>query len=196
MKKFDLKELETWQKIGIACLLIIVPGMLGWLVEFFFAWYDNGMTNLYWRGGNFLPWINMYSIGAFLILACTYKYRDKPLKVFVISVLACGLFEFLTGFIFDEFFGIRYWNYKNEVLNLNGYICLLSLTGFGIGGLLLIYFLIPLFIKMSTAIPKKVFLTITIALCALILTDEIYNFLITKIFSLPRAIDLYENIRF
>ena len=85
--KFDIKGLETWQKIGIACLLVVIPGFIGWFVEYLFAYFDNGMKEFYFKGGNFLPWINIYSIGAFLILFCTYECRNKPLYVFIISMI-------------------------------------------------------------------------------------------------------------
>ena len=169
--KFDIKGLETWQKIGVACLLVVIPGFIGFFVEYLFAFFDNGMNTFYYKGGNFLPWINIYSIGAFLILISTYRYREKPWHVFFISIIVCGILEFLTGLVLDKCFGIRYWDYKNELLNLNGYICLLSLTGFGIGGVLLMYFIIPVLIKLTKKVPKKVFLTVSITLCALVLCD-------------------------
>lgn len=194
--KYDLKELETWQKIGIACLLIVIPGIVGWLVEFFFAYYDHGMNQFYLKGGNFLPWINMYSVGTFLLLFCTYKFRHKPILVFIISILAAGIFEYITGFILYRGFGVRYWDYENEILNIHGYVCLISLCGFGIGGLFINYMLIPGLIKLSKKIPKKVFLTISITLCSIILMDEIYNFLITRLFNLPTAIDIYMDMGF
>ena len=113
--ELDSKGLETWQKIGIACLLIIIPGFIGWCVEYFFAWYDNGMTEFYYKGGDFLPWINMYSIGAFLIFLFTYKFKDNPWGVLFVSILICGIFEFLTGLVLDKCFQIRFWDYKNEI---------------------------------------------------------------------------------
>ena len=189
--KFDIKELEKWQKIGIACLLVVIPGIIGWLVEFMFAYIDNGMNDFYFKGGNFLPWINIYSYGAFLMFACTYKYKEKPLNVFLISILAGGLLELLTGIVLFRGFGIRYWDYKNEFLNFNGYICLLSLTCFGIGGMALMYFIIPCLVKLSKKVPKKIFLTVSISLCSIILIDEIYNFLITKLFNLPTGPEIY-----
>ena len=194
--KYSIRELETWQKIGIACGIIIIPGFIGWLIEFWFAFWDNGMQDWYWRGGNFLPWINMYSIGSFLILACTYKFRDKPLKVLLISLLVAGTFELTTGFIFDKVFGLRYWNYKNEILNFHGYVCLLSLSGFAVGGLFLNYMLMPFLIKLSKKIPKKIFLTVGITLVSLILIDEIYNLVFTNLFNLPDALDIYSKYTF
>ena len=185
----DIKELEKWQIVGIACLVFVITGFVGWLVEFGFYYLDNGIV--YWKGGNFLPWINMYSIGALLVFIFTYKFRKKPLYVFLISVVILGMFEFLTGFVLFKCFGIRYWNYQDEFLNIGGYVCLISLVCIGIGGVFVMNFLIPLLTKISKIQSKKVFLFISIGLCALVLSDEIYNFFITKLFNLPTAIDFY-----
>lgn len=187
--KCDLKELELWQKIGIACLVIVITGCVGWLVEFIFYYIDHG--TLHWKGGNFLPWINMYSVGAFIVYVLTYKFRDKPLYVFITSVIFLGLFEFLTGFTLYRFFGIRYWDYKNEVLNIGGYVCLTSLIFVGIGGVFVMNFLVPLLTKISRSQSKKIFLMISIGLCVLVLSDEFYNFFVTRLFNLPTAIEIY-----
>ena len=187
--KCDVKELELWQKIGIACLVVVITGFVGWLVEFTFYYIDNGA--LHWKGGNFLPWINMYSVGAFIIFGFTYKYRKKPLFVFLTSVIVLGLFEFLTGYVLFKFFGIRYWDYNDEVLNIGGYVCLTSLICIGIGGVFVMNFLVPILTKISKLQSKKIFLVISIGLCALVLSDEIYNFFVTKLFDLPTAIEIY-----
>lgn len=188
----DINKLKIWQKLGIACLIIVISGFVGWLVEFMFYYIDHG--KLHWKGGNFLPWINIYSVGAFLILKLTHKHWQRPVNVFIISILSAGLLEFLTGFVLFEYFGIRYWNYENEFLNIGGYICLLSLLCMGIGGIVLVYFVLPKLIKLSEIIPKNIFLAESILLFLLVFSDEIYNFFITKLFDLPRAIDIYNNI--
>ena len=190
--KYDVKELEMWQKIGIACLLIVIPGIVGWIVEFMFYYVDNGV--LHWKGGNFLPWINLYAVGAFIIFRCTYKFRNKPLYVFLISVLVAGLLEYITGFVLFRFFGVRYWDYHDEFMNINGYVCLTSLIFIGLGGIFVTNLLMPCLVKLSKVQPKKLFLFISVILCALILSDEVYNFLLIKLFNLPRAIDIYRNI--
>lgn len=189
--KCDVKELELWQKIGIACLVVVITGFVGWLVEFMFYYIDNG--SLHWKGGNFLPWINMYSVGAFIVFPLTYKFRNKPLYVFLISVISLGIFEFLTGFILFEIFGIRYWDYNDEIFNIGGYVCLTSLISVGIGGVFVMNFLVPLLTKISKIQPKKIFLVISVGLCLLVLSDEFYNFFITKMFNLPTAIEIYKK---
>ena len=192
--KYDIKRMKTWRKVGITCLIIVISGLVGWLFEFITSYFHSGMTKFHWKGGNFFPWINMYSIGAFIILFFCYNYRKNPYKVFLISALSTGIFELISGFVLDSFFGIRYWNYDNEILNIHGYTCIMTMISFGIGGLLLIYLIFPSLIKISKKTTKKIFLTISIFLCSLVLTDEIYIFLFTKLFDLPRAIEFYKHI--
>ena len=67
MKK-DMK-LERWQWVGVMMLLVVFAGSFGWVYEFIFYYFDGGMRELYMQGGNFLPWINIYAIGAVLIVA-------------------------------------------------------------------------------------------------------------------------------
>ena len=190
--KQELQELETWQKIGIACLLIVISGFVGWLVEFTYYFIDRGI--FHWMGGNFLPWINIYSIGVFIVLGRTYKFRKKPIYVFLMSSLSAGLLELLTGVVLFRVFGIRYWDYGNKFLSLNGYICFDSLLLMGLGGMFLVYFALPKLTELSKRQPKKTFLTISVTLFILVFSDEVYNFLITKLFDLPRAIDIYRSL--
>ena len=75
MKKFfneylntDIK-LEKYQIIGIICLIIVFSGIFGWLYEYIFYFFNSGMKEFYYRGGNFLPWINIYAYGALLIIS-------------------------------------------------------------------------------------------------------------------------------
>ena len=64
-------SLEKWQKIGVLCLIIIFAGLFGWIYEFIFYFFDGGMKEFYFQGGNFLPWINIYAYGALLIFLST-----------------------------------------------------------------------------------------------------------------------------
>lgn len=34
------------------------------------------------------------------------------------------VFEYIVSFIFELIFGIRWWDYSNELLNINGRVCL------------------------------------------------------------------------
>ena len=70
----DIK-LNKKQMISMICLIIVISGIVGWLYEFIFYYFNSGMKTFYMRGGNFLPWINIYAYGAFLIIILTYNYK-------------------------------------------------------------------------------------------------------------------------
>ena len=63
--------------LGIICLIIVVSGVFGFIYEFLFYYLNSGMKTFYYRGGNFLPWINIYAIGSLLIFFITYKRRKN-----------------------------------------------------------------------------------------------------------------------
>lgn len=184
--------------IGIICLIIVIGGTFGFIYEFIFYYFNEGMQKFYWKGGNFLPWINIYAIGAVLIYLFNYKIRERPLKVFLSSMLICGLLEYISGLlIYVIGNGLRYWNYNTEILNfgnIQGFICLRSVLFFGLSALLLIYIIIPICFYVARKSNKKKFFIISISLCSIVLIDEFYNLVITKIFDLPNAIKIYKSI--
>ena len=190
---FDKKTM-----IGIFCMIIVIGGVFGFLYEYLFYFFNGGMKEFYYRGGNFLPWINIYATGSVMIYIFTYKYRKSPLKVFLISVISTGLLEYFSGlgiYIIGD--GLRYWDYNTEILNfgnINGFVCLRSVMFFGLSSLLLMYIIIPFCFHVASKSNKKVFLIVTISICSIFLADEFYNLIFTRIFNLPNAIKIYKSL--
>lgn len=191
-------KLENWQKIGIICMIIVLSGIFGWIYEFIFYYFNSGMKEFYWRGANFLPWINIYATGSLMIILLTYKIKKKPLLVFLISALSTGILEYLSGlFMYKTMNGIRCWDYNTEILNfgnIDGFVCLRSVTFFGLSALFLMYYLLPLCIYLSKKINKNTFLTFTVLMCSLFLLDEFYNLAFARILNLPRSSEIYKSI--
>ncbi len=189
-------SLDKKKKIGIISLIIVISGLFGWIYEFIFYYFNGGMKIWYMQGGNFLPWINIYAIGALFILKLTYRYKNKPLIVFLLSIIITGIIEYISGLLIFEILHKRYWDYNVEILNfgnINGFICLRSVLFFGVSGLILVYLITPLCIKLSK---RKYFFQISIILLSLVLIDELYNLVITNIFNLPNAIEVYKSLGF
>ena len=190
---FDKKTM-----LGIFCMIIVIGGVFGFLYEYLFYFFNGGMKEFYYRGGNFLPWINIYATGSVMIYILTYKYRKSPLKVFLISVISTGLLEYFSGlgiYIIGD--GLRYWDYNTEILNfgnINGFVCLRSVMFFGLSALLLMYVIVPFCFHVANKSNKKVFLIVTISICSIFLADEFYNLIFTKLFNLPKATTIYKSI--
>ena len=194
------EDLNKKQLITIICLLIVVSGIFGWIYEVLFYYLNSGFKTIYLRGRNFLPWINIYMYGSFLILLLAYKRKKHPIQVFLISAVSTGILEYLTGYILYGKLGwTKYWDYNKEILNfgnIDGYICLRSILVFAICGLILVYLIIPTLLRIVKSKNIKIIFIISIVLCSVILIDEVYNLCLYKLFNLPSAVDIYKNLGF
>ena len=191
---FDKKTM-----LGIFCLIIVISGMFGWLYEVVFYYFNSGMTEIYWRGGNFLPWINIYAMGAILIYVLTYKKRKNPLFVFLVSIISTGILEYIGGYFMEHIMHIKCWDYNTEILSfgsINGYVCLRSVLVFGISALLLMYIIVPFCFYLARKIPKKTFLILSYTICGIFLFDELYNLIFANLLNLPRASEVYKQLGF
>ena len=133
-----------------------------------------------------------------MIYFLTYKKRKKPIQVFLISFISSGILEYISGLgMYIIGHGMRCWDYNSEILNfgnINGFVCLRSVTFFGLSALLLIYGIVPLCFFLAKKMNKKLFLTISFTLCTIVLIDEFYNLLFARIFHLPRASKIYKSL--
>ncbi len=183
--------------IGILCLIIVISGLFGWLYEFIFYYFDSGMKEFFNRGSNFLPWINIYAIGALIIFFLTYKKRKSPLYVFIVSMISTGIFEYIIGYFLEHIIKTKYWDYSNEILNfgnINGYVCLRSILVFGLAALLLIYVIVPLCFKLALKMKKRNFLILSYTIGSIFIIDTLYNIIFADILNLKKATDIYKSI--
>ena len=86
------------------------------------------------RGSVALSTLVMYVVSpCMLVVAFQRPLERETLRAFIIVALvalvgtiAASLLEYVTGFLMESLFHVRYWDYSQRPLNLNGYICALS----------------------------------------------------------------------
>lgn len=190
-------KLETYQKVGIIFLIVVIAGLVGWLYEFLFTFVNEGTGQWYMKGGNLLPWMNIYAIGALCVIPLTYKVRKYPWAVFVISFFVTGLVELVAGWlVYTLGDGTRYWDYNGEPWNfgnIGGFVCFLSATFFAIGCLALVYIVVPFCVFLARRMSRRDFLILAVTLFTLVMLDEVTN-LTLKNLGLPTAMDFYESL--
>lgn len=191
------KKLKMYQKIGILMLVVVITGFIGWVWEFLLAEFEGHFEHLYIKGGNLLPWMNIYAYGAIVIIAVSYKLKKYPWAVFIASSIACGALELFAGWIvYTVGNGTRYWDYSHAWFgwgNINGFVCPASAAVFGLGALALMYWLLPCLVCMAQTMSKRAFLTLSITLFTVVMVDDITN-LTLKNLGLPTAQNLYEAL--
>ncbi|MBR6505920.1 putative ABC transporter permease [Candidatus Saccharibacteria bacterium] len=188
-------KLQKYQLIGILMLVWVIAGFIGWVYEFFVGLIEKGEP--YMVGGDLLPWINIYAFGAIAVLPVVYKFKKYPWAVFLIGVLVTGVVELLGGWlVYTIGNGTRYWNYDHGLWawgSINGFVCPLSVTIFGLGILALIYIIMPFLNYLALKMSKRAFLVLAISLFTIVMIDELTN-LTLKNLNEPTAMDFYRSL--
>ena len=126
------------------------------------------------RGILYGPWIPIYGFGGAGIIVLLDRYKESPVKLFVMTVVLCAILEYLTSFILDFMFNSSYWDYSDMMFNLNGRICLAGLIAFGFGGLLGTYLAAPAISRGVNKLPPRVRNTGAAVLTLAFLADFAY----------------------
>lgn len=132
-------------------LLITAYSVLGWVCE---AVYISIPAKRFINTG-FLngPYCPVYGIGGVLILAVTYPFVSYPPLVFITAMLTATVVEYITGWLMESLFQVRFWDYSEYAFNIKGRICLKNSTLFGILGITLTYIVHPAIKNLANHIP-------------------------------------------
>ena len=154
----------------------IIFSILGWIWEViykYFRWHV--LIN---RGMNHLPWLPIYGWGSIIVLFMYLLIKKKNIfKVFILSSTICTIFEYFSSWLLEIAFGLRWWNYRNYFLNINGRVCLQSFILFGLVGLLGVYFLVPKVYNFLNRIESKRFYQIMPIFILIFMTDITISFI-------------------
>lgn len=83
------------------------------------------------RGFLRLPMLPLYGTGAVMMLWVSLPVKDNLFLVYIFGVIAATILEYVTGYVMERLFKMKYWDYSNQRWNLNGYICLSSSIAWG-----------------------------------------------------------------
>lgn len=105
------------------------------------------------RGFLYGPYCPIYGFGALLVTLMLDEYLNNPILVFFLSMLLTSLLEYVTSYLMEKMFQKKWWDYSHYKFNINGRVCLLNSTLFGIMSLFVIYILHPEVSKLINLIP-------------------------------------------
>ena len=83
------------------------------------------------RGFLRLPMLPLYGTGAVMMLWVSLPVKDNLFLVYLFGVIAATILEYVTGYVMERLFKMKYWDYSNQRFNLHGYICLSSSIAWG-----------------------------------------------------------------
>ena len=153
--------------------LFVLAAVFGWLWEgFLYLFKDDAYVN---RGFLTGPWLPIYGTGAVMLEILFHKWRDRPVLIFVSSMLLCTALEYLSGWYLELTWGVKWWDYSDMPWNLHGRICVLSSLLFGLGGMLLVWVISPLFYSLYRRVPVRVRIGLGVLILCLFAADAAYS---------------------
>ena len=147
---------------------------MGWCMEVVWGYIQTKK----WVNRGFLigPYCPIYGCGGLIITLCLGDYTDNPFAIFCMSIVLCGILEYLTSYIMEKIFKARWWDYKKRKFNINGRVCLETIIPFGLLSCMILYGTNPVFINLFEMMSEDA-LQISFITCLLIfVTDFIISF--------------------
>ena len=123
------------------------------------------------------PWLPIYGSGVVMIAVLLNRFRSNPALEAVMIVLLCGFVEFMTSLVVEKLTGMRWWDYSGYFLNLQGRICGEGLVVFMLGGMVAVYFLVPLIDSMTMRVRPRLLVAICLVLAVCFTADMVYSFI-------------------
>ena len=148
----------------------IIFSTAGWLLEVIYRSLNNKkFVNPGFLAGPYLP---IYGIGAVIITTIAYATISVSIIYkFLIYFAALSILEYVSGVLLYILFGKRYWNYLDEPLNIQGFVCLPFSIIWGLLALSFEYALLPMFIHFYTTIPAALVNTIVFSGLTIMMID-------------------------
>lgn len=166
-------------------IYFMLYAIFGWCYEVFLevVVYKWGFSN---RGVLFGPYCPVYGFGALAFIFTVYplikgkKFKEKLLLiplVFLLTMLIATAIELITSYICELTMGSWPWQtYENYKYNFQARIALSPSIRFGIGGVLFLYILQPIFEKICDKIGKNGITIVSTILSIILISDCIYTF--------------------
>lgn len=131
-----IKEKTSKDKVIEYITYIFIYAFLGWIMETIYAFIIHG--HFIKRGFLFGPICPIYGFGAVLLIIATKKLYNKPFLKFVFAIISFTVFEYFVSLVLEMLFGLRWWDYSNDFLNIQGRVSLLYSIFWGIIGIIVL----------------------------------------------------------
>lgn len=160
-------------KIVVIYILFWLYSFLGWLME---TTLVSLQSKKFINRGFFMgPYCPIYGTGGVLLLVLS-PYKDSPFLVFILSIVICSIIEYLTSYILEMIYKVRWWDYSNRMFNLNGRVCLFNSICFGLLGMLMVSYLNPVFLNLITSLSDTILTIIALTILIITLIDMSITF--------------------
>ena len=154
-------------------LYFIIYSVLGWAAETIYC--SVPQKHFVERGFLRGPLCPIYGAGAVIILWALEPYINNIPTIFILGLILTSLLEYITSFLMEKLFHMRWWDYSKHRFNINGRVCLLNSTLFGLLCVVLTEVIHPPIKDLVHCLPDPALFVTAAILFALFVTDTIVS---------------------
>lgn len=132
-------------------LTFVLYSFIGYLCEV--AYCSIGQRHLVNRGFLYGPWLPIYGFGGLIVDIFLDPISSYPLLVFIAAIILTSAVEYVGSWALEKIFSIKLWDYSEHKFNINGRVCLLNSSLFGLMSMILVYGAYPWIQKAFAMIP-------------------------------------------
>ncbi len=156
-----------------AYAFFIIYSILGWVCESTYVSVPS--KHFINRGFCYGPYIPIYGFGAMIAVYILIRFQSMPILVFLGGFVLTSVLEYFTSWAMEEIFHMRWWDYSHRKYNLNGRVCLLNSSLFGIMSVFVVYFVHPLTAEIIHSFPFLTLEKIIGVFSVVFMTDIIFT---------------------
>lgn len=123
------------------------------------------------------PFLPIYGSGAICILIVTIPVRGNIPAMCIVGMVSATVLEYITGYVMERLFKVRYWDYTGKFLNVHGYICLMSTLCWGVMTVLVVDVIHVQVEKLVLAINTRYVDAIVMVMTPFITADFVTSFI-------------------
>lgn len=117
-KSFAILGISIWRILAY----FIIYSILGYVIETLFGIVTKGV----WESRkSFLygPFCAIYGVGAVIMVVLLHKYIKKYNTLFVAGFIIGSVVEYVVSLLGEMLLNVKWWDYSNMPLNIDGRIC-------------------------------------------------------------------------
>ena len=204
LQRLDIEEKKKRKGFTIAGISIykilayfIIYSVVGYIVETVYGIITKGV----WESRqSFLygPFCGIYGLGAVVLILSLQYFKKSANKLFIGGFIVGSIVEYIVSLVGELIFHVKWWDYSNMPLNINGRICVYFSIFWGF---LAVYFMMSFHPRIEKLInhieskkPMKVLKISTILVSVFLLFDLLITMYALKAFIIRKVYEYDLNV--
>ena len=149
---------------------------IGWLMEVTLKYIQyHRFINRGYLIGPYCPIYGCGVVAVTVLVGGVIGYEGSITDTFLAGFVICGMLEYFVSWYMEKMFHARWWDYSTKPMNLHGRIWIGNLILFGVGSVIIMKWIDPLFFTIVGKWPHSVIVIVASFFAILLVVDNVFS---------------------